>query len=156
MNTRTYLEHELEELKRELSVTIPQEIQDAVALGDLKENSEYSAAIGRQHFVSVRLEQLVKRLEIYNSIDFSMLPKDAINIGSEVKLRDLISNKIVHMRIVIGDIDDSDDCIEVTIASPLGQALKNKKVKDEVVVQLPKGQAKYRVLSIKTFHDFQT
>lgn len=153
MNTRTYLENEIEELRHELSVVIPQEIQDAVSLGDLKENSEYSSAIARQHYVGVRLEQLVKRLEAYNSIDFSMLPKDVINVGSEVKLRDLHTNKIVHMRIVVGDISDSDDVIEVTIASPLGQALKNKKVKDEITVPVPNGFVKYRVLSIKTIHE---
>ena len=154
MNTRTYLYQEIEKLKHELSVVIPQEIQDAVALGDLKENSEYSAAIARQHYVGIRLEQLVKRAEVYNSINYAELPKDAVNVGSVVKLRDLQTDKIVYVKVVIGDIDDDEtDMMEVTIASPFGQALKNKKVKDEITVQLPRGIAKYRILNIKTIYN---
>lgn len=153
MNTRAYLENEIEKLKYELAVTIPQEIQDAVTLGDLKENSEYSAAIARQHFIGVRLEQLVRRLEAYNAIDISALPKDAVNIGSVVRLRDLKTDKIVSVKIVMGDIDENSELMEVTIASPLGQSLKNKKAKDEIVVQLPVGKSNYRILSIKTVHD---
>lgn len=156
MNTRMYLAEEIENLKYELSVTIPQEIQDAVALGDLKENSEYSAAIARQHYVSIRLGQLVKRLEAYNSIDLTSMPKDAVNIGSLVKLRDLKTNKIVYVKVVMGDIEETDKYMEVTIGSPMGQALKNKKVKEEVIVFLPKGKTKYRILQIKTIHDFST
>jgi transcription elongation factor GreA len=154
MNTRLYLQQEIEKLKHELSVIIPQEIQDAVMLGDLKENSEYSAVIARQHFIGIRLEQLVKRVEAYDSIDFTLLPKDAVNVGSIVKLRDLQTNKIVYVKVVIGDInDDEGEVVEITIASPFGQAIKNKKVKDEITVHLPQGYAKYRVLHIKTIHD---
>ena len=152
-NPRQYLEDEIEELRHELSVTIPQEIQDAVELGDLRENTEYSAAITRQNFVGIRLEQLVKRLEAYLKIDLSQLPKDAANIGSIVKMRNLKTDKIEYFKIVIGDIDDGAEHQEVTISSPMGQSLKNKKVKEEIRVQLPFGIAQYRILQIKTAHD---
>lgn len=153
MKTKKYIEDEIERLRTELSVTIPQEIQDAVELGDLKENTEYSSAIARQNFVNIRLEQLINRLEAYNKIDFSQLPKDAVNIGSIVKMRDLKSDKIEYFKVVIGDIDEDAEYTEVTISSPIGQSLKNKKVKDEIVVQLPKGIARYRILQIKTLHN---
>lgn len=152
-NTRQYLEDEIEKLRRELSVTIPQEIQDAVELGDLRENTEYSAAITRQNFVGIRLEQLAKRLEAYARIDLSQLPKDAVNIGSIVKMRNLKTDKIEYFKIVIGDINEDAEHQEVTISSPMGQSLKNKKVKEEVRVQLPFGVSQYRILQIKTVHD---
>ena len=41
-------EKELTELKRELTVDLPKDIQRAVALGDLRENAEYAAALDRQ------------------------------------------------------------------------------------------------------------
>ncbi len=148
------MEDEIEKLRTELSVTIPQEIQEAVELGDLRENTEYSAAITRQNFVGIRLEQLARRLEAYNKIDFTQLPKDAINVGSIVKMRNLRTDKIEYFKIVIGDIDeDAEDYQEVTISSPMGQSMKNRKVKEEVRVQLPFGVATYRILQIKTVHD---
>lgn len=153
MDTRQYLEQEIEKLRTELSVTIPQEIQEAVGLGDLRENTEFSAALARQDFVNARLGQLMNRLEAFGKINLSHLPKDAVNLGSIVKLRCLKSNKIQHVKIVIGDIEESDKYQEVTISSPMGQALKNKKVKDEVQFLTPLGTAAYRILGIQTIHD---
>jgi transcription elongation factor GreA len=155
MNTRVFLEQEIEDLRHELSVVIPQEIQEALEQGDLRENTEYSAALSRQHFVSIRLEQLVRRLSAYNSIDTAIVPLNAVGMGSIVKLRNLDTNKIEYVKLIIGDISDeeSDEYQEITLSSPFGQSLQNKKVKDEVSVPLPKGKALYRILDIKTIHD---
>jgi transcription elongation factor GreA len=153
-NIMQYLEEQISQLKQELSVTIPQEIKEAVELGDLRENTEYSSALERQNLVGIRLEQLLRRAEAYRKIDISTLPRDAVNIGSIVKVRNLKTNKIEHFKIVLGDIDETEskDHQEVTIASPIGQAMKNKKVKDEILVSTPRGVTKYRILQIKTAH----
>ena len=45
---RDRLEKELHELERELRIEIPKEIEKALALGDLRENAEYHAALDRQ------------------------------------------------------------------------------------------------------------
>ena len=42
------LQDEVEKLQFELNVTLPNEIRKAVEHGDLKENSEYKAALERQ------------------------------------------------------------------------------------------------------------
>ena len=52
--SRARLEKELGELEREYRVDLPREIQRAKALGDLRENAEYHAALERQHFVPCR------------------------------------------------------------------------------------------------------
>ena len=54
---------EVEKLQYELNVTLPNEIRKAVEMGDLRENSEYKAALERQQFVQARLGQLRERLE---------------------------------------------------------------------------------------------
>lgn len=153
MKNKQYLEDEIEKLRTELSVTIPQEIKEAVELGDLRENTEYSSAIARQNFVGIRLEQLTKRLEAYSKIDISRLPTDAVNVGSIIKMRNLKTDKIEYFKVVIGDIDEDAEYQEITISSPMGQSLKNKKVKEEIRVQLPFGVSQYRILQIKTVHD---
>jgi transcription elongation factor GreA len=151
-NIMQYLEEQISQLKQELSVTIPQEIREAVELGDLRENTEYSSALERQNLVGIRLEQLLRRAEAYKKIDISTLPRDAVNLGSIVKVRNLKTDKIEYFKIVLGDIEDSEEYQEVTIASPIGQAMKNKKIKEEVSVSTPKGSIKYRILQIKTAH----
>ena len=60
---KTKLGDEVARLQHELTVTLPAEIRRAVELGDLRENSEYKAALERQQFVQARLGQLRQRLE---------------------------------------------------------------------------------------------
>ena len=52
------LAEEVEKLQYELSFTLPKEIKKAVEHGDLRENSEYKAALERQQFVQARLGHL--------------------------------------------------------------------------------------------------
>jgi len=155
MITREQLEQEVLRLKHELSVTIPQEIKNAVELGDLRENSEYSAALEKQHFVGVRLEQMMNRLRAYQDIDTSKIPRDRVGIGSVVKVRNLRTDKIEYFKVVMHDIqDDADEkIVEVTMNSPIGKTLMGCQQKDEVTVHLPTSTVSYRVLQITTIHD---
>jgi len=50
------LAREVEQLQYKLNVTLPAEIRRAVEMGDLKENSEYKAALERQALVQARLQ----------------------------------------------------------------------------------------------------
>src|SRR4051812_3695491 len=61
------LSEEAEKLQHELNVTLPNEIRKAVELGDLRENSEYKAALERQQFVQARLGHLHSRLSKLSS-----------------------------------------------------------------------------------------
>ena len=59
---REKLGREIDQLSHELNILLPQAIAQAVELGDLRENSEYKAALERQQFVQARLGQLHQRL----------------------------------------------------------------------------------------------
>src|SRR5919206_3352101 len=82
------LSDEAERLQHELNVVLPQEIRKAVELGDLRENSEYKAALERQRFVQARLGQLFERLSKIASIDPSQIPNDRVGLGSTVVVED--------------------------------------------------------------------
>ena len=49
------LQSELDELESELRVHLPKEIKRALEFGDLRENSEYRAALDRQNVVKARI-----------------------------------------------------------------------------------------------------
>ena len=155
MKERQIIEEELERLRYELSVVIPQEMQSAVELGDLKENSEFSLVISKQYFINVRLRQLTDRLKSYKEIDIKTIPRDAVGLGSIIKTRNLNEDKIIYFKVVMYEItDDADNKYsEITIKSPLGKAFSNKKVKDEVAAITPVGRVLYRILGITTIHE---
>src|SRR5438105_10699828 len=79
---------EVERLQHELNVVVPNEIRKAVELGDLRENSEYKAALERQQFVQARLGQLRQRLSKLSQIDVSQIPHDKVGLGSTVVVED--------------------------------------------------------------------
>ena len=80
---------QMRNLDRELTVELPREIKTAVAMGDLRENAEYHAALERQRFVRARIMQLQRRLSELGTMDFSRIPKDRIGLGTTVVLIDL-------------------------------------------------------------------
>src|SRR5213596_3902931 len=82
------LSEEAEKLQHELNVTLQQEIRKEVELGDLRENSEYKAALERQQFVQARLGHLRSRLSKLSSIDMSQIPADKVGLGSRVVVED--------------------------------------------------------------------
>src|SRR6266702_6043928 len=86
------LGEEAERLQRELNVVLPQAIAQAVELGDLRENSEYKAALERQQFVQARLGQLHQRLNQLTQLADTQAPADRVGLGSRVTVLDLDTN----------------------------------------------------------------
>lgn len=143
---------EVERLQYELNVTLPNEIRKAVELGDLRENSEYKAALERQQFVQARLGQLRQRLSKLSSIDPAQIPNDKVGLGSRVIVEDRKSKERETYYLVFGDAVEFEDG-HVTMASPIGRALLNKAVGDEVVLRLPTVTRQLLVLELYTIHD---
>ncbi|MGE0352529.1 MAG: GreA/GreB family elongation factor [Gemmatimonadales bacterium] len=132
---REKLSKEVEQLSHELNVTIPQAIAQAVALGDLRENSEYKAALERQQFVQARLGQLHQRLSQLGEMA-GHSPPDRVGLGSKVTVRDLDSDELETYVVVLGEMADID-LGYISVGSPLGRALKDGKVGHEVELRLP-------------------
>ncbi|HEU4880062.1 MAG TPA: hypothetical protein VFT21_11445, partial [Gemmatimonadaceae bacterium] len=93
---------EAERLQYELNVTLPAEIRKAVEHGDLRENSEYKAALERQQFVQARLGQLRQRLSKLSSIDVKQIPPDKVGLGSEVMVQDIETGTKEKYSLVFG------------------------------------------------------
>lgn len=148
---RQKLGEEAEALLHELNVILPNEIEKAVAQGDLRENSEYSAALERQGFVSARLDYLARRMSQLGEIDVEHVPSDRVGFGSQVEVRDSEGEVEVFL-ITIGD-DLDFDSNEISMESPIGQALLGKKPGDVVNVILPSGARELEIVSLQTWHE---
>src|SRR4026208_2370169 len=94
---------EVEKLQCELNVPLPSEIRRAVEMGDLRENSEYKAALERQQFVQARLGQLRQRLSKLSQIDVSQIPADKVGLGSHVIVEDEKTGERENYSLVCGD-----------------------------------------------------
>ncbi|HEU5217388.1 MAG TPA: GreA/GreB family elongation factor [Gemmatimonadales bacterium] len=149
---REKLGKEIEDLTRELTVTLPQAIATAVAMGDLRENSEYKAALERQQLVQARLGQLHLRLEQIAQLANTEAPRDRVGLGSRILVEDLKSGDQETYTVVFAEMMDID-AGHISLASPLGQALKDRKAGEEVMLKLPTMVRRLRVIKVVTIHE---
>ena len=146
------LGEEVERLQHELNVTLPAEIRKAVEHGDLRENSEYKAALERQQFVQARLGQLRSRLSKLSSIDMAQIPQDRVGLGSRVVVQDEKSKEKEVYHLVFGDAVEFQEG-HVTMASPIGRALLGKQVGETIVLKLPAMTRRLKLVELQTIHD---
>jgi len=146
---RAKLGAEIQQLSHELNVVIPQAIASAVELGDLRENSEYKAALERQQFVQARLGQLMQRLASVSQLSTADTPAGEVGLGSSVRVLDLTTKEEENFMVVLAEMMDMDDPSHISLASPLGRALKGRKVGDELGLALPHGRRQLKVLEIR-------
>ena len=144
------LGQEVEKLQHELNVVLPAEIRKAVELGDLRENSEYKAALERQQFVQARLGQLRQRLSKLSQIDLAQIPTDRVGLGSKVVVECQETLVLETYKLVFGEDDLADG--NVTMASPIGRALAGKAVGEQVILKLPARTRRMRVVELVTIH----
>jgi transcription elongation factor GreA len=146
------LQDEITALDYELHVELPKEILRARAHGDLSENAEYHAAKDRQGFVNARLNQLKKRLAEISMVDFSKIPRDRVGLGSTVTVLDTKRDEEITYSLVTSEEADAANG-KISTTSPIGRALMNKEVGDEVKVQSPGGLKHFEILKLTTIHD---
>ena len=146
------LKQELAEFEHEFRVELPREIKTAVAMGDLRENAEYHAALERQAFVRARIGQLRERLGSLSAINLSDIPRDRSALGSRLELLDLDNDEEISYQLVFPEGADLEKGL-LSIASPIGKALVGLKVGDDVTIQIPSGARNFEVLGLKTVHE---
>lgn len=146
------LGEEAERLQHELNIVLPAEIRRAVEHGDLRENSEYKAALERQQFVQARLGQLRQRLSKLSSIDVSQIPPDKVGLGSEVTVEDEKTGSKETFNLVFGDSVEFEEG-HVSMSSPIGRALVGRGVGETTILRLPAMVRHLRIVRLKTIHE---
>ena len=146
------LQAEVEQLNHELNVSLPEALQKAIQQGDLRENGDYHAALERQGFVQARLSHLRSRLSKLSSIDLTKIPAGRVGLGSRVVVVDQATKEKETYDLVIPDAMDFEGG-QISVASPLGRGLLDKKKGEVATVQLPGGSRRLKIVELRTFHE---
>ncbi len=142
------LSKELEQLKNEERGKIARIIDEARALGDLKENAEYHAAKERQGLMEARIIELGDLVGRAQVVDPSTLAHERISFGSTVTLVDTDTDEELNYTIV-GSQESNPEQGLISIQSPLAKLLLGKEEGDEVVANLPSGKKNYDIEEVK-------
>jgi len=144
------LEEKLAE-RRSMRPVITQRIAEARALGDLKENAEYHAARDEQGLNEAEIRRLEERVRTAQVADAAEVPSDMVFIGAIVRIRDVDTDEEEKVKLVgevSGKFDFDSDEIEVTVGSPMGEAMMKARVGDTVKVDLPRGTKRYEIMEL--------
>ena len=150
------LQAEVERLNHEISFVLPKEIETARAHGDLRENSEFKAALERQQFAQARASHLRLRLSKLSGVREEEIPRDRVGFGSRVTVQDLDTKRKETYALTLGEfIEGDDDAAEmpVSMASPLGKALLGGKIGQALTITLPMGKRRLKIVELETVHD---
>ena len=137
------LKEELENLKTVGRTDIAEKIKVARGYGDLSENSEYDEAKNEQAKIEARIAEIEAMLKNVEIIEDVKGKANTVVIGVKVKALDIEFDEECEYRVVANPMEG-----KISDESPLGKALLGKKVGDEVVVDAPAGELKYKILKI--------
>jgi transcription elongation factor GreA len=146
------LQQEIDSLEHELNVELPKEIAIARAHGDLSENAEYKYAKERQGYVNAKIGQLKKRMGDLGMLNLTNIPKDRSGYGSRIVVLDVQRSIEVEYKLVSSEEADVEKGM-ISTTSPIGRALLNRQVGDEVQVATPNGKKEFEVVRLVTIHD---
>ncbi len=141
------LEDELDDLKTVRRKGIAERIKQALAFGDISENSEYDQAKNEQAQLEERIAKLEMMLRNAKLIDEDDISTDVVSIGSKVLVKDLEYDEEMEYTIV-GSAEADPYEGRISNESPVGRALLGEKSGDTVEVQVPDGVIKYQILQI--------
>lgn len=139
---------EMNHLKMVERPAIVKAIEEAVELGDLKENAEYHAAKERQGLIDDRLNELSDMIANARIVDPSELEHARVSFGSTVVLCDLETDEEVTY-VIVGGCESNPSIGLISFNSPLAKQLLGKEEGEEVKAKLPAGVREFEVLEVK-------
>lgn len=139
------LKQEYDELTSKKKHQAIDRLQKARAMGDLSENSEYTAAKEDLAFVEGRVRELEELLANADIVDVTA-DQGAIVIGCKVKVE---TSGQHHEFMIVGEFEADPTTKKLSHTSPIGKALLGKKVGDKVEVSVPAGKMVYKIMDIR-------
>jgi len=102
--------------------------------------------------VNARIGQRKKRMGDLGMLNLSNIPKDRSGYGSRVVVLDIHKEVKIEYKLVTSEEADVEKGL-ISTTSPIGKALLNRKVGDEVQVATPAGQKEFEIVRLTTIHE---
>jgi transcription elongation factor GreA len=141
------LEEELGELKGVARVELSKRLKAAIEQGDLSENADYSKAKEDQGFLEGRIQEIENMLKNYIVIDERQRSNGTVEIGATVTIQEGRDEPETYYLVGPAEADPTQG--NISFESPIGSALLNHKVGDEVKVSAPGGDMLFKIIDIK-------
>ena len=138
------MKEELAQLKSKTRLEVAERLKEAIALGDLSENSEYEDAKNQQAFVEGRIAELEERIR--NAVIIANPKGKIVSLGSVGTIKDQNGETLEYTIVGSAEADPFED--KISNESPVGKALIGKKAKDKVTVQAPEQVLEYEIVKV--------
>lgn len=142
----TRLNKHLDHLVEELTEKIPAQ------LGKDQPHSDYSETVERQRQLQHRIQYLRRVIAGLEVVHPATLEPGQIGFGTQVSVEDMKTGEVLSYTIMNGDILDLD-AGEISLASPVGQALLGRREGDEVEVDTPHRRRRFRIVTTVSIFD---
>ena len=126
---------------------ISRALEHARSLGDISENAEYDSAKNEQAHCEKKIAGLKDKLSRARIIDSKNIPNDQVFFGARVLLSDLDTQEECEYMLVSKEEADYE-AGKISLDSPVGKAILQKRVDDVVEINVPAGIVKYKILKI--------
>ncbi len=140
------LKQELEQLKGPRRQELSQRLRSAIQMGDLSENADYHKAKEDQGFLEGRIQEIEYMLR--NAVIIEPNAKhDMVGIGSRVTIQE--GGEPEETYHVVGAKEADPRKGRISNESPIGRALMDHRVGEEVEAETPGGKIRFKILKIE-------
>ena len=138
------LQEEYDDLLKNQRPAAVTRLSKARAMGDLSENSEYTAAKEEIAFVEGRIKEVEELIK--HAVVIEPSATAGIDIGTEVLVE---KEGKTEKYFIVGEFEADPMEKKLSATSPIGKALLGKKTGETVEVKVPVGTLKYTIKEIK-------
>jgi len=142
------LREELAYLVGERRQQIAQQIAEAKAEGDLRENAGYDEAKNAQAFVEGRIRELKVKIHNAQIIDDTQTPDNQVALGRSVVVRENgYDDEEIYT--IVGSTETDPSNGRISNESPIGKALIGRTAGDVVRVDAPAGEIEFEIVRVE-------
>lgn len=125
-----------------------QQISEAKAEGELRENTSFGEAKNAQAYVEGRIQELKDKIHQPHIIDDSQIPDDQVALGRRVVIRE---NGYDHEEVytIVGSTETDPSNGRISNESPIGKALIGRTSGEVVRVEAPAGEIEFEIVRVE-------
>lgn len=137
------LEAEIEDLEGNQRMAMAERIKSARELGDLKENAEYHIAKDDQAHLETKIKRLRHKLRTAVVVE-AEASTDVFGFGRTAEVTEVETGTTRTWKLV-GSTEQDLSAGRISAESPVGMALRDAPVGEDIAIRTPRGKKSYRV-----------